>query len=186
MGKFTVDLKHKKMFVTMDKLNPYHHRLVLQGSSHKRSRPDAYLRNSLPFPTERDGAQKLGHNFLGKAWCQKKGFKPNEIGSYLYDFPSLSEILAGLKLEATHQIETTSGCPQGSQLLQEAIDNICGTWDQFAELITNIDSETGQPKNQCFKKHPLEDVKCPEADFPCNFCSCGIPLEESIMVCIEC
>jgi hypothetical protein len=99
------------------------------------------------------------------------GFKPDENGDYLGCFPSLNEIFIGIKLEATRQIEETSGCPQGSNLLQEAIDNICATWDQVADQITHIDSETGKPKYQCFKKHPLEEVECPEADVTCYFCS---------------
>jgi hypothetical protein len=119
MGKFTVDLKHMKLFVTMDKFNASHYKQVMQGSSHVRDRPDAYLRNSQPMPVERDGAKGwLGTNFLGKAWCHQKGFKPcNENGDYLGCFPSLNEIFIGIKLEATRQIEETSGCPQGSQLL---------------------------------------------------------------------
>jgi hypothetical protein len=91
----------------------------MQGSSHVRDRPDANERNSEPLkPVERDGAEGiLGNNFLGKAWCHSKGFKPNENGNYLYDYPSLNEIFMGIKLEATRQIEETSGCPKGSQLL---------------------------------------------------------------------
>ena len=114
------------------------------------------------MPVERDGAKgHLDANFLGNEWCHSKGFKPDKNGFYPYDYPSLNEIFIGIKLEATRQREETSGCPQGSQLLQEAIDNICATWYQVADQITNIDSEAGKPKYQCFKKHPLKEVKCP-------------------------
>jgi hypothetical protein len=101
MGKFTVDLKHKKLYVTMDKFNASHYRQVLQGSTHERTRPDAYLKHSEALPIERDGAEgSLGRNFLGKAWCHKKGFKPDEDGNYR-DFPSLYEVFIWIKLEAT-------------------------------------------------------------------------------------
>jgi hypothetical protein len=119
MGKFTVDLKHMKLFVTMDKDNSSHYKLVMQGSDHIRPRPDGNGRFSAAIPTERDGAQGWsGRNFLGKAWTKKTG----------KDFPSLNEVFKGIMMEAKIQLIETSGCPVGSQMLQEAIDNICATW----------------------------------------------------------
>jgi hypothetical protein len=149
MGKLTVDLKHKKLFVTMDKHNASHYRDVMQGDNHERIRPNLFGKFEEEFPIERDGSELYGHNFLGKAWCHKKGFKPDEIGHYdgEYDYPSLTEIFDGIKLEAANQIKETSGCPIGSGLLQEAIDNICATWDQVMDQVTLFDSNTGKPKN---------------------------------------
>ena len=91
MGKFTVDLKHFKLFVTMDKLNANLYMLVMQGKDHIRPRPDGNGRHSDALPIDRDGAEGYsGCNFLGKEWTKKNG-KRN---------PSLNEIFAGLILEA--------------------------------------------------------------------------------------
>merc|ERR1712086_669706 len=100
-------------------MNASHYKDVIQGSSHVRARPDANERNSSPLkPVLRDGAEGvMGCNFLGKAWCHKKGFKPNEYGDYLGCYPSLNEIFIGIKLEACEQIKASSGCPIGSKLL---------------------------------------------------------------------
>jgi hypothetical protein len=69
MGKLTIDLKHMKLFVTMDKNNVSQYKLVMQGSTHIRQRPDDNTRFSDALQTERDGAQGYsGSNFLGKAW----------------------------------------------------------------------------------------------------------------------
>jgi len=84
MGKLTVDLKHKKLFVTMDKYNASHYRDVKQGDNHIRARPSTGRFSDILF-TERSGigvGYFKGINFLGKAWAKKKGFKPNSIGDY--------------------------------------------------------------------------------------------------------
>ncbi len=44
-------------------------------------------------------------------------------------------------MEAKKQLTETSGCPVGSQLLQEAMNNICGTWQTIADLITTRDED---------------------------------------------
>jgi hypothetical protein len=44
-------------------------------------------------------------------------------------------------MEARHQLTEDSGCPVGSQLLQEAMDNICATWQTIADLITDLDKD---------------------------------------------
>jgi hypothetical protein len=119
IGKLTVDLKHKKLFVTMDKNNASHYRDVKQGDNHIRPRPSTGRFSDMLF-TERTGVgvQKCdGINFLGKAWAKKKGFQPMGTGDY-YDYPSLNEIFVGLMKEATLQVTKDSGCPEGSQLLQ--------------------------------------------------------------------
>jgi len=121
MGKLTVDLKHMKLFVTMDKYNASHYKLVMQGSDHIRLRPEGNGRFSFPFAirSERDGAQGWGgNNFLGEAWSKKTG----------KEYPSLNEVFYGIMMEAKNQLREESGCPEGSQLLQEAMDNICATW----------------------------------------------------------
>ena len=98
MGKFTVDLKHMMQFATGDKFNQSHHKIVQQGSNHLRPRPSTG--KSEPFNVERSGTQGLlGSNFLGKGWCKSKGFKPNNAGDYLSDYPTLNEILTGLMNE---------------------------------------------------------------------------------------
>jgi hypothetical protein len=119
MGKLCVDLKHKKLFVTMDKLNASLYQDVMQGDSHIRLRPDLNGRYSEALSIERDGggAGYAGINFLGKAWAKKKGFKPNLVGDY-WHWPSLNEIFSGLMMEATLKVKETSGCPVGSQMLQ--------------------------------------------------------------------
>jgi len=80
-------------------------------------------------PTERDGsgAGLAGFNFLGKGWAKMKGFKSGWGGIY-FDYPSLYEIFYGIMEEAAFEVRYTSGIPEGSKLLQEAIDNIIGTW----------------------------------------------------------
>jgi len=40
MGKLTVDLKHNKLFVTMDKHNAIFYQDVMQGPNHIRPRPE--------------------------------------------------------------------------------------------------------------------------------------------------
>ena len=62
------------------------------------------------------------------------------MGDY-YDYPSLNEIFLGLMKEATLQVTKDSGCPEGSQMLQEAIDNICATWKQMLDLVTDLDKD---------------------------------------------
>ena len=59
MGKLTVDLKHMKLFVTMDKLNANIYMLVMQGKDHIRPRPDGNGRHSDALPIDRDGAQGI-------------------------------------------------------------------------------------------------------------------------------
>jgi hypothetical protein len=136
MGKLTVDLKHMKLFVTMDKLNANLYMLVMQGKDHIRPRPDGNGRHSDAVPIDRDGAEGYsGSNFLGTEWAKKKGFKPGNIWGDYTDYPSLNEIFIGLMKEAALQITNDSGCPEGSQLLQEAMDNICATWEQLLELV---------------------------------------------------
>jgi hypothetical protein len=44
-------------------------------------------------------------------------------------------------MEARQQLKETSGCPEGSKLLQEAMDNICETWQSIADLITDLDKD---------------------------------------------
>jgi hypothetical protein len=44
-------------------------------------------------------------------------------------------------MEARHQLMEDSVCPVGSQLLQEAMDNICATWQTIADLITDLDKD---------------------------------------------
>jgi hypothetical protein len=114
MGKLTVDLKHKKLFVTMDKFNAKFYQDVKQGPNHIRPRPEDNERFSAAFndPTERDGggAGYAASNFLGKAWAKKKGFKLNMFGVYT-DYPSLNEIFQGLMMEAALEVRKTSGCP---------------------------------------------------------------------------
>jgi hypothetical protein len=44
-------------------------------------------------------------------------------------------------MEARQQLKETSGCPEGSQLLQEAMNNICDTWQSIADLITDLDKD---------------------------------------------
>jgi len=117
MGKLTVDLKHMKQFVTMDKLNASHYKTVMQGSDHIRPRPEGHGRFSDALATERDGA-KWDLNFLGKAWQEKFG----------KEWPSLNEVFEGIIMEAKNQLKEDSGCPEGSKLLQEAMDNISATW----------------------------------------------------------
>ena len=72
----TVDLKHKKMFLTLDKFNAAHHKLVMQGSSHLRPRSNGSDRFKDALNTERDGANLglyEGDNFLGFEWAKSKG-----------------------------------------------------------------------------------------------------------------
>ena len=38
-------------------------------------------------------------------------------------------------MEARQQVKDTSGCPEGSALLQEAMDNISATWEELLELV---------------------------------------------------
>jgi DNA topoisomerase IB len=54
MGKLTVDLKHKKLFVTMDKNNASYYRDVKQGDNHIRPRPSTGRFSDMLF-TERTG-----------------------------------------------------------------------------------------------------------------------------------
>ena len=132
MGKLTVDLKHMKLFVTMDKNNVSQYMLVMQGDNHIRPRPDGSGRFSDALATERDGAQGWsGTNFLGKAWSKKTG----------KGYPSLNEIFEGIKKEARQQVKETSGCPEGSNMLEEAMDNICETWQTISDLVTDIDKD---------------------------------------------
>jgi len=120
-----------KLFKTMDKYNAIFFQDVKQGPNHIRPRPEDNERYSEAFfvPTERDGsgAGLAGFNFLGKGWAKMKGFKPNICG-YYFDYPSLYEIFYGIMEEAAFEVRYTSGIPEGSKLLQEAIDNIIGTW----------------------------------------------------------
>ena len=44
-------------------------------------------------------------------------------------------------MEARQQLREASGCPEGSQVLQEAMDNICATWQTIADLITDLDKD---------------------------------------------
>ena len=53
----------------------------------------------------------------------------------------MNETIEGIKMEASQQIKETSGCPEGSKLLQEAMDNICATWQSIADLITDLDKD---------------------------------------------
>lgn len=55
--------------------------------------------------------------------------------------PSLNETFAGIIMEAKNQLKEDSGCPEGSQLLQEAMDNICATWQSISDLITDLDKD---------------------------------------------
>jgi hypothetical protein len=95
MGKLTVDIKHKKLFVTMDKWNRTCYQEVKQGDSHIRSRPNNG-RFSDPLNTERDGVDAGfgggSEDFLGKGWSKMKGFKPDSLGNYTENYPSLNEI----------------------------------------------------------------------------------------------
>jgi hypothetical protein len=56
--------------------------------------------------------------FLGKVWIKKTGKK----------WPSLNDVFEGIKKEARQQVKETSGCPEGSNMLEEAMDNISATW----------------------------------------------------------
>ena len=67
MGKFTVDLKHMKLFVTIDKYNGSQYMLVMQGENHIRPRSEDSGKFSDALTTERDGAHRwVGGNFLGR------------------------------------------------------------------------------------------------------------------------
>ena len=61
MGKLTVDLKHKKLFVTMDKNNASHYRDVMQGDNHIRPRPSTGRFSDMLF-TERSGVGVDGYD----------------------------------------------------------------------------------------------------------------------------
>jgi hypothetical protein len=108
MGKHTVDLKHMKLFVTIDKFNKSQYRQVLQGSNHKRPCRDDNGKYSDALPTERLGTEGFdGKNFLGKAWSLK--YKGNK-----FSFPTLNEVFAGIMEEAKEELKKNSGCPNGS------------------------------------------------------------------------
>jgi hypothetical protein len=81
--KFTVDLRHMKMFSTMYKYNTTYYRSVMQGPNHIRPRPDDNEKYSEALLIERNGAEGWkGENFLGKAWAKKKGFSFGYRGNY--------------------------------------------------------------------------------------------------------
>jgi hypothetical protein len=130
----------------MDKYNVRLYKDVGQGSDHIRSRPEGSGRHSDAIPTERNGAEGWsGENFLGKEWAKKKGV------SHYDDYPSLNEIFHGIMMEARQQVKDTSGCPEGSVLLQEAMDNISATWEELLELVA--------PKNPPKKSSVLSKMK---------------------------
>ena len=90
LGKFTVDFKHMKLFVTADPTNATLYNLVKRGVNHIRPRPDDNDRFSQAILTYRDGMDgDYNINFLGEAWAKKhKG--------YSYKYPSMKEIFDGI------------------------------------------------------------------------------------------
>ena len=69
LGKFTVDFKHMKLFVTAEPSETSLYNLVKRGVNHIRPRPDDNDRFSQAILTYRDG--KYDPNFLGEAWAKK-------------------------------------------------------------------------------------------------------------------
>jgi hypothetical protein len=129
LGKFTVDFKHMKLFVTAHPTNASLYNLVKRGVNHVRPRPDDNDKFSQAILTYRDGMDgDYDINFLGKAWGKKhKGDK--------WAYPSMKEIFDGIMMEAKEQLRLTSGCPVGSQMLKDAQDNICETWELLLDLV---------------------------------------------------
>jgi hypothetical protein len=70
LGKFTVDFKHMKLFVTADPTNTSLYILVKRGVNHIRLRPDDNAKFSQAILTYMDGMDgDYKHNFLGYAWA---------------------------------------------------------------------------------------------------------------------
>ena len=62
-------------------------------------------------------------------------------------------------IEAKNQLKEESGCPEGSQLLKEAMDNICATWQTIADLITDLDKDAPLDyKILCDPTYPVTQV----------------------------
>jgi hypothetical protein len=50
-------------------------------------------------------------------------------------------VFEGIKMEARQQLKETSGIPEGSNMLEEAMDNICETWQTISDLVTDFDKD---------------------------------------------
>mgnify|MGYP000067639644 CR=1 FL=1 len=128
LGFYTVDFKTKKVYQTTDPANKEEHYEFAEATSHERERSDPSR-----FATNiADQALKQGndgeYNKLGEDWFKKNGEK----------YPSLNQILSGLKEQEKVQLLLTSGLNPSSEEFHEALEGLNEAWESYFEELGPI------------------------------------------------
>ena len=99
LGFHTIDLTNKKVFQTTDSANEEEQFEFAEGSTQERERsdPSRFIDNIATESLKHGNNGEL--NKLGIDWWKKNGYK----------FPTLTQILLGLKEEERKQLTLTSG-----------------------------------------------------------------------------
>ena len=126
------------MFQTLDPSNKEERYTFEVVSSAMRMRSDPSKFSSSIVLEEVKEGNKGQYNKLGYDWSRKYSQK----GDWVYFFPTLNEILKGLKEQEFSQQLLNSGLQPSSQEFQEALKNGCEAWDSTFEEITDYDFDT--------------------------------------------
>ena len=127
LGFYTIDFKTKKVYQTADPANKEEQYEFAEATSHERERsdPSRFITNIT------DQSLKQGNdgeeNKLGYDWAKKYCGKTHWSNFY----PSLTQILSGLKEQEKVQLLLTSGLNPSSEEFHEALEGLNEAWESY-------------------------------------------------------
>ena len=131
LGFYSIDFKTKKVYQTGDPANSEEHFEFAEATAHERERsdPSRFITN-ITDQSLKQGNDGGRENKLGSDWGKKYKTKTG--------FPSLNQILSGLKEQEKVQLLLTSGLHPSSEEFHEALEGLQEAWESYFEELGPI------------------------------------------------
>ena len=128
LGFYTIDFKSKIVYQTIDPANKEEQFEFAEATAHERERsdPSRFIDNIAAESLKKGNDGE--YNKLGKDFYKKNGYK----------FPSLSQILSGLKEQEKVQQLLTSGLNPSSEEFHEALEGLQEAWESYFDELGPI------------------------------------------------